>query len=102
MPSPIRYNSPITSEFFVEAVGYQQAAIEEMERRAFSFQATHAMHPIKDKRARLQGRTTRTTLLLLARFQPSPPHSRFCGGPRTGRLLVEDFFAPGQTTDPTY
>jgi predicted phage terminase large subunit-like protein len=31
-------------------VAYQQAAIEELERRAFSVQA---MHPIKDKRARL-------------------------------------------------
>ena len=30
---------------------YQQAAIEEMERRAF---AVEAMHPIKDKRARLR------------------------------------------------
>jgi phage terminase large subunit-like protein len=28
------------SEFFVEAVAYQQVAIEEMERRAFSVQAT--------------------------------------------------------------
>jgi predicted phage terminase large subunit-like protein len=35
----------------MEAVAYQQAAIEEMERRAFSVQA---MHPIKDKRARLR------------------------------------------------
>ena len=41
----------MSSEFFVEAVAYQQAAIEEMERRAFSVQATH---PIKDKRARLR------------------------------------------------
>lgn len=41
----------MSSEFFVEAVAYQQAAIEEMERRAFSVQA---MHPIKDKRARLR------------------------------------------------
>src|ERR1700730_14824780 len=32
-------------------VAYQQVAIEEMERRAFSVQA---MHPIKDKRARLR------------------------------------------------
>jgi predicted phage terminase large subunit-like protein len=35
----------------VEAVAYQQAAIEEMERRAF---AVTPMHPIKDKRARLR------------------------------------------------
>jgi predicted phage terminase large subunit-like protein len=47
----IRRSSNMSSEFFVEAVAYQQAAIEEMERRAFSVQA---MHPIKDKRARLR------------------------------------------------
>jgi predicted phage terminase large subunit-like protein len=47
----IRHSSNMSSEFFVEAVAYQQAAIEEMERRAFSVQA---MHPIKDKRARLR------------------------------------------------
>jgi hypothetical protein len=41
----------LSSEFFVEAVAYQQAAIEELERRAF---AVTAMHPIKDKRARLR------------------------------------------------
>ena len=41
----------MSSEFFVEAVAFQQAAIEEMERRAF---AVTAMHPIKDKRARLR------------------------------------------------
>jgi predicted phage terminase large subunit-like protein len=41
----------MSCEFYVEAVAYQQAAIEEMERRAFSVQA---MHPIKDKRARLR------------------------------------------------
>jgi len=41
----------MSSEFFVEAVAYQQAAIEEMERRAF---AVTPMHPIKDKRARLR------------------------------------------------
>jgi hypothetical protein len=35
------------SEFFA----YQQAAIEELERRAF---AVTAMHPIKDQRARLR------------------------------------------------
>jgi len=52
----IRRSSNMSSEFFVEAVAYQQAPIEEMERRAFSVQA---MHPIKDKRARLreQGNT---------------------------------------------
>jgi hypothetical protein len=49
----VRKSSAMSSEFFVEAVAYQQAAIEEMERRAFSVQA---MHPIKDKRARLRGR----------------------------------------------
>jgi predicted phage terminase large subunit-like protein len=47
----IRHSSIMSSEFFVEAVAYQQAAIEEMERRAFAVQA---MHPIKDKRARLR------------------------------------------------
>jgi hypothetical protein len=47
----VRKSSGMSSEFFVEAVAYQQAAIEEMERRAFSVQA---MHPIKDKRARLR------------------------------------------------
>lgn len=47
----VRKSSPMSSEFFVEAVAYQQVAIEEMERRAFSVQA---MHPIKDKRARLR------------------------------------------------
>jgi predicted phage terminase large subunit-like protein len=41
----------MSSEFFVEAVAYQQVAIEEMERRAFSVEA---MHPMKDKRARLR------------------------------------------------
>jgi predicted phage terminase large subunit-like protein len=47
----VRKSSAMSSEFFVEAVAYQQVAIEEMERRAFSVQA---MHPIKDKRARLR------------------------------------------------
>jgi predicted phage terminase large subunit-like protein len=47
----VRRASNMSSEFFVEAVAYQQVAIEEMERRAFSVQA---MHPIKDKRARLR------------------------------------------------
>jgi predicted phage terminase large subunit-like protein len=47
----IRHGSTMSSEFYVEAVAYQAAAIEEMERRAFSVQA---MHPIKDKRTRLR------------------------------------------------
>jgi phage terminase large subunit-like protein len=47
----VRHSSPMSSEFFVEAVAYQQAAIEELERRAF---AVTPMHPIKDKRARLR------------------------------------------------
>jgi predicted phage terminase large subunit-like protein len=47
----VRKSSVMSSEFFVEAVAYQQAAIEELERRAFSVQA---MHPMKDKRARLR------------------------------------------------
>jgi hypothetical protein len=47
----VRKSNAMSGEFFVEAVAYQQAAIEEMERRAFSVQA---MHPIKDKRARLR------------------------------------------------
>jgi len=47
----VRKSSNMSGEFFVEVVAYQQAAIEEMERRAFSVQA---MHPIKDKRARLR------------------------------------------------
>ena len=41
----------MSSEFCVEAVAYHQAAIEETERRGFAVQA---MHPIKDKRARLR------------------------------------------------
>jgi predicted phage terminase large subunit-like protein len=45
----VRKSSVMSSEFFVEAVAHQQAAIEEMERRAFS---AEAMHPMKDKRAR--------------------------------------------------
>ena len=32
----VRRSSAMSSEFFVEAVAYQQVAIEEMERRAFS------------------------------------------------------------------
>jgi phage terminase large subunit-like protein len=47
----IRHGTPMSSEFYIEAVQYQQAAIEELERRAF---AVTAMHPIKDKRARLR------------------------------------------------
>jgi predicted phage terminase large subunit-like protein len=47
----VRKSSVMSSEFYVEAVAYQQVAIEEMERRAFSVQA---MHPTKDKRARLR------------------------------------------------
>jgi predicted phage terminase large subunit-like protein len=47
----VRRSTNMSCEFFVEAVAYQQVAIEEMERRAFSVQA---MHPIKDKRARLR------------------------------------------------
>jgi predicted phage terminase large subunit-like protein len=41
----------MSSQFFVEAVAFQQVMIEEMERRAF---AVTPMHPIKDKRARLR------------------------------------------------
>jgi predicted phage terminase large subunit-like protein len=47
----VRRSTAMSCEFFVESVAYQAAAIEEMERRAFSVQA---MHPIKDKRARLR------------------------------------------------
>jgi predicted phage terminase large subunit-like protein len=47
----VRHSTKMTSEFFIEAVAYQQAAIEEMDRRAFS---VRAMHPIKDKRSRLR------------------------------------------------
>lgn len=47
----VRHSTLMTSEFFIEAVAYQQAAIEEMNRRTFS---VRAMHPIKDKRARLR------------------------------------------------
>lgn len=47
----VRKSSKMSSEFFVEAIAYQQVAIEEMERRAFSVQA---MRPMKDKRARLR------------------------------------------------
>ena len=48
----VRRSTNMSCEFFVEAVAYQAAAIEEMERRAFSVQA---MHPIKDKRAWRRG-----------------------------------------------
>src|ERR1700710_21896 len=51
MAGQVRRSSLMSSEFLVENVAFQQAAIEEMERRAFSVQA---MHPIKDKRARLR------------------------------------------------
>jgi predicted phage terminase large subunit-like protein len=47
----VRHSSTMSSEFYIEGVAYQQAAIEEMERRAFSVKA---MHPIKDKRSRLR------------------------------------------------
>jgi predicted phage terminase large subunit-like protein len=47
----IRHNSTMSSEWYVESVAYQAAAIEEMERRNF---AVTAIHPIKDKRARLR------------------------------------------------
>jgi hypothetical protein len=47
----VRHSSVMSSQLFVEAVAYQQAAIEELERRAF---AVTPMHPIKDKRARLR------------------------------------------------
>lgn len=47
----VRKSNELSSQFFVEAVAYQQAAIEELERRAF---AVTPMHPIKDKRARLR------------------------------------------------
>ncbi len=43
----VRHSTVMSSEFFVEAVAYQAAAIEEMERRAFSVQ-------INEKRARLR------------------------------------------------
>lgn len=48
----VRHSSIMSSEFYVEKVAYQQAAIEEMERRAFG--VTTAIHPIKDKRVRLR------------------------------------------------
>jgi predicted phage terminase large subunit-like protein len=47
----IRRSTNMSTEWFVEATQYQQAAVEEMERRAF---AVTGMHPIKDKRARLR------------------------------------------------
>ena len=50
----VRKSSLMSSSFFVENVAFQQAAIEELERRAFD---VTAMHPIKDKRARSRGGT---------------------------------------------
>jgi hypothetical protein len=50
----VRRSTNMSCESFVEAVAYQQAAIEEKERRAFGVQA---MHPIKDKRAPARGST---------------------------------------------
>ncbi len=47
----VRHSTQMSSEYFVEAVAYQQAAIQELERRTF---AVTAMHPIKDQRARLR------------------------------------------------
>lgn len=47
----VRHSTTMSSKFLVEAVAYQRAAIEEMERRPF---AVTPMHPIKDKRARLR------------------------------------------------
>lgn len=47
----VRHSTKMTSEFYIEGVAYQMAAVEEMERRAF---AVKAMHPIKDKRSRLR------------------------------------------------
>ncbi|AVT83674.1 hypothetical protein [Rhodopseudomonas palustris] len=47
----IRKLTKMSCEFFVEDTQYQHAAIEELERRGFS---VTAMHPIKDKRARLR------------------------------------------------
>ena len=44
----VRHSSVMS---FVEAVAYQQVAIEDLERRAF---AVTPMHSIKDKRARLR------------------------------------------------
>ena len=49
----VRKSSLMSSEFFVEAVAYQQAAIEEMERRAFSVQAMQPMRPERTKRPNL-------------------------------------------------
>src|SRR6202521_6048201 len=47
----VRHSTPMSSEFYVEAVAFQLAAIQELERRAFP---VTPMHPIKDKRARLR------------------------------------------------
>jgi hypothetical protein len=47
----LRRSTTMSTEWYVESVQYQVAAIEEMERRAF---AVTPMRPIKDKRARLR------------------------------------------------
>src|SRR5271170_4658630 len=47
----IRHSSNMSGDWYVESVAYQQAAIEEMDRRNFP---VTPMHPIKDKRARLR------------------------------------------------
>jgi hypothetical protein len=47
----VRHSRLMSSGFFVEAVAYQQAAFDKLERRVF---AVTSMHQIKDKRARLR------------------------------------------------
>jgi phage terminase large subunit-like protein len=47
----LRHSTQMSTEWFVEDTQYQHAAIEEMERRAFS---VRGMRPIKDKRSRLR------------------------------------------------
>jgi hypothetical protein len=47
----LRHSTTMSTEWFVEDTQYQHAAIEEMERRAFS---VRGMRPIKEKRARLR------------------------------------------------
>jgi predicted phage terminase large subunit-like protein len=47
----MRHSTTMSTEWFVEAVQYQLAAVQEMDRRGF---AVTPMHPIKDKRARLR------------------------------------------------
>jgi hypothetical protein len=49
----VRHSTKMTSEFFIEAVAYQQAAIEEMERKAFS---VRGMHPQKQTLTVARGR----------------------------------------------